>query len=98
MLEPIERELARRRQVEEGAKYGRGHTKEETFPSNEGKDTDKHAGETVNIVAKQVGLSPTIYQRAKTIIEKAPEELKEKVRSGETSINYAYKQQCTVHV
>jgi len=40
---------------------------------------------------KQIGVSETTFERAKKIIEKAPEELKEKVRTGQTSINYAYK-------
>ena len=93
VLEPIERELAKRRQIEAGKNYGRGkENTTDSIPSFDGNRSDKHEGETVNIVAKQVGLCPTTYQRAKTIIEKAPEELKERVRSGETSINYAYKQ------
>lgn len=42
-------------------------------------------------VSKQAGLSRNTFERAKVIIQKAPEELKEKVRSGQTSIHYAYK-------
>jgi N6-adenosine-specific RNA methylase IME4 len=45
-----------------------------------------------DIVAQQAGLSPTTFQRAVTIIKGGSEELKEKVRKGDTSINYAYKQ------
>lgn len=87
-LEPIERELAKMR-YEAGVKTGgRGHKKEETLCSNEQEVSE---GPARDLVAKQVGLSSTTYQRAKTIIEKAPEELKEKVRKGETSISYAYK-------
>jgi hypothetical protein len=78
-LEPIEKELAERRY-------------KATFPI-EGKkgfqpvisSNELNTGQARDLVAKQVGLSPTTYQRAKTIIEKAPEALKEKVRSGETS-------------
>ena len=40
---------------------------------------------------KQIGLSRNTLERAKKVIELASEELKEKVRTGQTSINYAYK-------
>lgn len=83
-LEPIERELAKHRQLST-LKKGT----ERPLGSNEHNGEDQ--GKARDLVAKQVGLSPTTYQRAKTIIEKAPEELKEKVRKGETSISYAYK-------
>lgn len=48
-------------------------------------------GKSRNIVAKQIGVSSTTFERAKKVIELASPELKEKVRSGQTSINYAYK-------
>lgn len=48
-------------------------------------------GRARDIVARKVGLSPTTFQRAVKIIEKASEELKEKVRQGKTNITYAYK-------
>lgn len=79
LLEPIERELAKRRQL-----ATLQNVKEKI--SLESNEPNEDKGKTTEIVAKKVGLSPTTYQRAKTIIEKAPEELKEKVRSGETSI------------
>lgn len=82
LLEPIESELARRRQA----------TLNNKETASVQMNLSEEKGQTRDIVAKKVGLSPTTYQRAKIIIEKAPEELKEKVRSGETSINYAYKQ------
>lgn len=41
--------------------------------------------------SQEIGVSKSTFERAKKIIEQAPEELKEKVRKGETSINYAYK-------
>jgi len=49
-------------------------------------------GKTSQIIAKKVGLSRVTYERAKTILEKAPEQLKEKVRRGDTSIAHAYKE------
>lgn len=42
-------------------------------------------------VSKQIGVSTTTFERAKKVIELATPELKERVRSGQTSINYAYK-------
>ena len=54
------------------------------FPTNEEK------GKTTEIVAKKVGLSPRTLERAIKIIEKAPEEIKEKVRKGDMTITYAY--------
>lgn len=38
-----------------------------------------------------MGISPRSYYQVKNIIENAPEELKDKVRSGQTSISYADK-------
>lgn len=40
--------------------------------------------------ARAVGLSPTTYHRAKTVLEKASPEMIQKVRNGKTSIAYAY--------
>jgi len=42
-------------------------------------------------LSKKIGLSTRTFERARKVIETAPEELKERVRSGQTSINYAYK-------
>ena len=50
----------------------------EEYQKSSGSNEHLDQGKARDIVAKQVGLSPTTYQRAKTIIEKAPEELKEK--------------------
>lgn len=48
-------------------------------------------GKATENVAKTVGVSTRTLERAKKIIEKGPEELKERVRRGQTSITYAYK-------
>jgi ParB-like chromosome segregation protein Spo0J len=58
-----------------------------TLPPNGGK-----VGEAAEIVGKRVGLSARTFERAITVITKAPEELKDKVRAGEVSINQAYEQ------
>jgi len=63
-----------------------------TLPPIEGKvSANRHDRESASIAVRKVGLSPTTYQRAKTILEEASEELKEKVRGGKTSIAYACK-------
>jgi len=48
-------------------------------------------GRSTEVVSKNIGVSRNTFERAKVIIEKAPEDLKEKVRNGKISINYAYK-------
>lgn len=80
----IERELAKLRQL-----AGVSIKSQETSSSSELK-VSQDFGQARDIVAKAVGLSPTTFQRAVKIIEKAPEDLKEKVRQGKMSINYAY--------
>lgn len=47
-------------------------------------------GQARDVTAKEIGLSPTTFQRALTVLEKGSEQLKEKVRKGQTSINAAY--------
>jgi len=54
--------------------------------------SNEHHIKSRDQAAKTVGLSPTTYHRAKTVIEKAPEELKKQVLSGETSVSRAYKE------
>lgn len=43
-------------------------------------------------VRARVGVSPKLYNRAVTVIEKAPEELKEKLRNNDITVNQAYNQ------
>ncbi|KER05580.1 hypothetical protein AAA799E16_01752 [Marine Group I thaumarchaeote SCGC AAA799-E16] len=42
-------------------------------------------------MSKSIGVSTKTFERAKKVIELASPKLKEQVRSGQTSINYAYK-------
>lgn len=81
----IEKELAKQRQLSQLKHVG----DELSLSSNELND---EVGQARDIVAKKVNLSPTTFQRAITIIEKAPESVKKKVRKGKQSINYAYQQ------
>jgi len=48
------------------------------------------AGFATDKVAKQIGVSGTTFERAKKVIENASESVKEKLRSTEWTINYAY--------
>ncbi len=59
-----------------------------SFPSNEG----KHKGEATELTAKQIGVSRGTFERAKKIIDEAPEETKQKLREGNphTSITKEY--------
>lgn len=52
--------------------------------------TEEAKGQARDIVARQIGLSPTTFQRVLTIIEKGSEDLKKKCRKGQTSIAYGY--------
>ena len=76
----IEQELATIRRVE--------HSK-----SNKPLSSDELGGQARNIVAKQIGMSGTTFERAKKIIENAPEEIKKKLRTNDTrtSITKEYK-------
>jgi 16S rRNA G966 N2-methylase RsmD len=47
-------------------------------------------GRTAEIVSKEAGLKPTIYKYAKKIIEEGPESVKEKLRSGYSSVSKEY--------
>jgi len=75
----IEHELAQQRQIDAGDNI--------PLASNDAK------GKATQIVAKQIGMSGTTFERARKIIEKAPEEIKKKLRANDanTSISKEYK-------
>ena len=50
----------------------------------------KKQAKYLRIIAKKTGLSPRTYERAKKIIEKGSEEVKEKLRQGKTKISKEY--------
>jgi len=83
-LEEIEKELAKQRQTATLPKEGEKGF-QPVCSSNE-----LNTGQARDIVAKAAGVSPTTYHRAKTVSQKGSEQLKQKVRKGETSINAAY--------
>lgn len=84
-LEPIYTEEAKDRQVKAGELFGRGKN---SLSSNELKLSE---GQARDQAAQAVGLTPTTYHRAKTILEKGSEELKQNTKNGTVSITYAYK-------
>jgi 16S rRNA G966 N2-methylase RsmD len=51
---------------------------------------DEVKGRTIEVISKKNDLSPKTYQRARTIIENATEEVKEKLRQGKTKISKEY--------
>ena len=99
-LEKIEKERARQRQSEAGKLYGKGLTNNNnnnnSIVSNGTnlsslQQEGKEKGKTAEIVSKKVGMSSSRnYYRAKTIIEKAPEEIKQKLRNNNTTISKEY--------
>lgn len=76
----IEQEIAKLRRIEHAQ-------------TNSPIGSDEHGGKARDIVAKQIGISGTTFERARKIIEKAPEEIKNKLRSNDvnTSISKEYK-------
>jgi len=85
-LEEINKELAKQRMSEAG-KIGRNI--QLGVSSNELPPTE---GQARDITAKTIGISATTYHRAKTILQKGSEKLKQKARKGQISINAAYMQ------
>ena len=76
----IEEELAKQRQGNPGN------------PRNEPLSSNELKGQSRDIIAHKIGMSGTTFERAKKIIESAPEEIKQKLRQGNphTSISKEY--------
>ncbi len=100
-LKPILAEIARKRQVDlagtrKDEEVSEASTEESTLTlvPNEPKVTsDKEkTGRVKDIIADKIGLSPSTYFRAEQIIQKGPDDLKEKLRKGNITINKAHKQ------
>ena len=80
----IERELAKQRKERSLPKKGQKGFQPVLASS------DADTGKATEKVARTVGLSARTLEKALTVLEKAPEEVKKKVRRGQVSINYAY--------
>lgn len=91
LLEVIEKEKAKKRQVDgasSGGKIaGNGRSKESSFPPPvaEGKNN-----ETREIVAKKIGMGKTSYDCAKYIADNAPEEIIKELDKGQRNIKRTY--------
>lgn len=77
-IEKIEAERAKQRQ---------GTRTDLTLCSNE---QEVSFGVARDFAAHKVGLAPTTYHRAKTILEKGTPELQQKIKDGNESISHAY--------
>lgn len=90
-LEVVEREKAKQRQSEAGKLFGKGKKEDNNrlVRSNDHKLL-KEKGRVIEAVSKELGISAKTYQRAKTIIENGPEEIKNSLRKGKTSISKEY--------
>lgn len=81
-LEDVERRKAKERQV-----------RKPISNSVRSKSTEqKEQGKSLEKAAKAVGLGYDTVFKAKKVLEKAPEDIKKKVRSGKVSIDKAYRQ------
>jgi hypothetical protein len=93
--EDIERQLAKRIQIEAGKIYGKGKdntNNNNSISSIEDNLLNREKGRVVDTVSKKAGVSGGTYECAKKIIEQGSDKLKDSVRKGQTSINYVYKQ------
>ena len=94
-LEDVHKEQARLRQLSK-LKNVKGKLPTSSLGSNDHNDNDnlitkeEVKGRTSEVVSKKNDLSPKTYQRARTIIENATEEVKEKLRNNKTTISKEY--------
>jgi len=91
VLEPLYSEQAKQRQ-EATQLIGNATQKQDVDGSVQMNLTIENKGQARDQAAKVVGLSPTTYHRAKTVLEKAPEKLRKEVQSGKKSVSRAYKE------
>ena len=91
LLEDIEKEKAKKRQVEGavagGKLAGNGRAKESSLPPHGAEGKNK---ETREIVAEKVGMGKSSYDRAKYIADNAPDEVIEELDQGKRSIRGTY--------
>lgn len=84
-LEDLFKEKAKENQIVAGEKFGKGCQISDKAIENKIEPVD-----TKKEIAKIAGTSHDTIAKVKKIEEKAPEEVKEKVKNGEMSINQAY--------
>jgi ParB-like chromosome segregation protein Spo0J len=81
------KDIGKEKLIEIGKTYGEGHKKEEGLSI-----IDKASHDTRKIFADKLGWSEGKTGMFDVVAKKAPEELKAKLRTGEVSINQAYKE------
>jgi len=86
-IRDILKSIGKEKLVEVGKKYGEGHKKEEGLSI-----VDKGSHNTQKEIAEKLGWSTGKVAMFDIVKTKAPEEVKEKLRTGEVSINQAYKE------
>ncbi len=89
----IEEQLAKDRQLELGKKLGATHgifSPTPLAPNGAERMDETIPAKATEITAREIGLKTRTFEKAKAIIQHAPEELKERVRGGKVSISYAY--------
>jgi DNA modification methylase len=87
IIEDCEKEIGKQKLKEIGKLYGEGHAKDKEEPLS---IIDKPSHDTRKIVAKKLGWSTGKKAQFDVVKKVAPEEIKEKLRTGEISINQAY--------
>ena len=86
-IRDILKSIGKDKLVEAGKIYGEGHKKEEPLST-----IDKGSHNTQKEIADKLGWSTGKVAMFDIVRTKAPEEVKEKLRTGEVSINQAYKE------
>lgn len=81
----------REKQKEEGKLYGRGNTKDEKVLSIIDTTFEEETHSTRKIIAEDIGKSTGWVGMAEVVDKNATEEIKEKLRKNETTVNKAYK-------
>lgn len=83
-LEPLIEQKAAQRKADNGGDKGKAEVQKSAPPPEKSKTRDE--------VAKLAGVSHDTITKAKKLLETAPREVVDKVRSGEVKINTAYRQ------
>jgi len=81
----------REKQKESGKLYGENHQKQEVLSIID-KTSEEEPHNTRNIISSEIGKSTGWVGMAEVVAKKAPEEIKEKLRKNETTVNKVYKE------
>jgi ParB-like chromosome segregation protein Spo0J len=88
-MEEIYRERAKHRSISNLKNVNKENVSTAPNDAIDG-NIEKEKGKVSEIIAKNTGLSPRTYERAKKIIEEGSEDVKEKLRSNKTTISKEY--------